>query len=285
VSRDVVLATMVLVVCGAGVWLMGLVRAPHERQDDAGFGGLELERRSWRRLCLPMLPAAIVLATLFGWALQEPSVTDEPLRPLAMYLAVPFGLLWLRCAVRACLSLRRPRLMPMVATAGLIRPTILLADRLDQVLDPAAFAAAVAHERAHARHYDPLRIWLAQIMTDVQWPHPAAQRRLDRWLVSLELARDDEARLGGTRGEDLAAAVVAVAKMAPFETSAAIASLTGKEAALASRVHRLLDPLQADGHVDTPVVPLVIAAAIAFGVVAGVKHGDLFLRALPFIAT
>ena len=284
-SRDLVLATMVLVVCGAGVWLMGLVPTPHERRDDAGIGGRALERRSWRRLCLPMLPAAIVLATLFGWALQEPSVTDEPLRPLAVYLAVPFALLWLRCAARACLSLRRPRLMPLVATAGLIRPRILLADRLEQMLDPAALAAAVAHERAHARHFDPLRIWLAQIMTDVQWPNPAARLRLDRWLVSLELARDEEARLGGTRGEDLAAAVVAVAKMAPFATGAALARLTGSEAALASRIHRLLDPLRADGHVGAPVVPLAIAAAIALGVVAGVEHGDLFLRAFPFIAT
>jgi hypothetical protein len=139
VSRELVLVTMVLVLAGAGAWLASWVpvarRQPHDRRE---LSGRQLEARSWRRIWLILLPAGIALATMLGWALQEPGVTDELLLPTAALIVVPIGLLWLRCAVRACVALRRPRQMPPIATVGLLRPRVVVAEDLRGTLDPAA---------------------------------------------------------------------------------------------------------------------------------------------------
>jgi hypothetical protein len=282
VSRELVLATMVVVLCGAGAWLASWVPAASE-PGDRERSGRQLEARSWRRVWWTLLPAGIALATLFGWALQEPSVTDELLLPTAALVAVPIGLVWLRCAVRACVALRRPRELPPLATVGLLRPRVVVGGDLRDALDPAALAAALAHERVHVRHRDPLRIWLAQIATDLQWPSPSARRRFEHWLAALELARDEEARLDGASGEDLAAAVVAVARMPRHHPGAAMAGLTGAETSLASRVHRLLAPVPPDrGRRSILLLPAVLAVLVA-SVLIGAAYGDYMLRAMPFI--
>jgi BlaR1 peptidase M56 len=282
VSRELVLATMVVVLGGAGAWLASWVPAASEPGERA-LGGRQLEAVSWRRIWLTLLPAGIALATMLGWALQEPSMTDELLLPTAALVVVPIGLVWLRCAVRACVALRRPREMPPLATVGLVRPRVVVAEDLRGALDPAALAAALAHERVHVRRRDPLRIWLAQIATDLQWPSPSARRRLEHWLGALELARDDEARLDGAPGEDLAAAVVAVARLSSRPPGAAVAGLTGAETSLASRVHRLLAPVPPDhGRRSVLLLPAVLAVLVA-SVVIGALYGDDVLRAMPFI--
>jgi len=282
VSRELVLATMVVVLCGAGAWLASWVPAARE-PGDRERSGRQLEARSWRRIGWTLLPAGVALATLFGWALQEPSVTDELLRPTAALVVLPIGLLWLRCAVRACVALRRPRDLPPLATFGVLRPRVVVAGELPGALDPAALAAALAHERVHVRHRDPLRIWLAQIATDLQWPSPSARRRFEHWLGALELARDEEARLDGVSGEDLAAAVVAVARMPRRRPGAAIAGLTGAETSLASRVHRLLAPVPPDrGRRSILLLPAVLAVLVT-SVAIGALYGDYVLRAMPFI--
>lgn len=284
-SRELVLATMVLVLCGAGAWLASWVPAASEPGERRELSGRQLEARSWRRIWLTLLPAGIALATMFGWALQEPSVTDELLLPTAALVAVPIGLLWLRCALRACVALRTPREMPPIATVGLLRPRVVVAGDLRGTLDPAALMAALAHERVHVRHRDPLRIWLAQIATDLQWPSPSARRRFEHWLGALELARDEQARLDGVPGEDLAAAVVAVARMPRRHPGAAVVGvgLTGAETSLASRVHRLLEPVPPDRGRRSIVLPLVVLAVLVASVAIGATYGDYVLRAMPFI--
>jgi hypothetical protein len=284
VSRELVLATMVLVLCGAGAWLASWIPAGREPGDRRASSGRQLEARAWRRIWLTLLPAGIALATLFGWALQEPGVTDELLRPTAALVVAPLGLLWLRCALRACVALRRPRELPPISTVGLWRPRVVAAEDLDGALDPAALRAALAHERAHVRHRDPLRIWLAQIATDLQWPSPWARRRFEHWVTALELARDEQARLDGASGEDLAAAVVAVARMPWRRRTAALAGLTGAETSLASRVHRLLAPVPPDGARPSIVLPLAVLAVLVASVAIGAAYGDDLLRAMPFIA-
>jgi hypothetical protein len=282
VSRDLVLATMVLVLCGAGAWLASWVPGARQPGDRYEPSGRQLEAGSWRRIWLPLLPAGIALATMFGWALQEPGVTDEHLLPTTVFVAVPIGLLWLRCALRAGLALRGVRETPPIATVGLLRPRVVVAEGLRDMLDPAALAAALAHECVHVRHRDPLRIWLAQIATDLQWPSPSARRRFERWLTSLELARDEEARLDGAAGEDLAAAVVAVARMPSRPFGAAIAGLTRAETSLVSRVHRLLAPVPDVGR-RSVVLSLAVLAVLVASVAIGVAYGDHVLRAMPFI--
>jgi len=283
VSRELVLATMVLVLCGAGAWLASWVPAASEPGALRELSGRQLEARSWRRIWLTLVPAGIALATMLGWALQEPGVTDERLLPTAVVIVTPIGLLWLRCALRAWLAVLRPREMPPIATVGLWRPRVVVARDLHETLDPAAFGAALAHERVHVRHRDPLRIWLAQIVTDLQWPSAAARHRLEHWLTSLELARDDEARLGGASGEDLAAAVVSVARMQWRPRGAAVAGLTRAETSLASRIHRLLAPVPVDRDRRSAVLPMAILAVLAAGIAIGAAYGDYVLRAMPFI--
>jgi hypothetical protein len=283
VNRELVLAAMVLVLCGAGAWLASWVPAADPPRDRRELSGRQLEARSWRRIWLTLLPAGIALATLLGWALQEPGVTDELLLPTAAVVVTPLGLLWLRCAVRAGIALRRPREMPPIATVGLVRPSVIVAEGLRDAIDEAALMAAHAHERVHVRHRDPLRIWLAQIATDLQWPSPSARRRFEHWLGALELARDEEARVGGAPGEDLAAAVVAIARMPWRHRGAAIAGLTGAETSLASRVHRLLEPLPPDRGRRSISLLLAVLAALVASVVIGAMYGDCVLRAMPFI--
>jgi len=283
VSRDLVVATMVLVLCGGAAWLASWIpaRRAAARND---VSAREIERRLWRRLWLPLLPSALALATMLGWRLQEPSVTDEPLRLVAALVALPLGLVWMRALARACVALARPHQMPPIATVGVFRPRIVCSEDLSDTLDPQALAAAVAHERAHVRRRDPLRIWLAQLATDLQGLGPFARRRLKAWMDSVEIARDEEARVEGISGDDLAAAVVAVAKMAQPATGA-IACLTGTEASLAARVSRLLQPLPAHHRRRAVAIPLTIVAAVALGVGVGFTFGDSILRALPFIGS
>lgn len=283
-NRDLVLGTLVLIVCGSLAWLPGLLpsRAPR------GETGAARERAAWRRLWLPLAPAALALAVLVGWALQEPSETDELLLPAALALAVPLGLVWARALIRAVRALRVREAGAPAAVVGLLRPRVVIDPAFGRAVDGAALTAARAHEEAHARHRDPLRIWLAQIACDVQWPFGAAPARLAAWLEALELARDDEARRAGVPGEDLASALVSAARHAPHARLDAIATLGAPEELLAVRVARLLRPLEPDLAPHSARRWLVAAAlvvTVAGAALAGWTHGDLVLRALPFVTS
>src|SRR5262249_41912742 len=160
-----------------------------------------------RRVCLPVLPTVLGLALLAGWALQEPEQTDEVVSRVAVWLALLFAPGWIRACSRAVRSLRSPPKSITAATVGMLRPRVVISTQLEQMVDSHALAAAREHESAHARHADPLRIWLAQVATDLQWPGPAAPARLRAWREALEFARDDEARSRGADGADLAEAI------------------------------------------------------------------------------
>src|SRR5262249_43219484 len=153
-------------------------------------------RRAWRRIWLPFTPALLLLAALCGWALVEPEKAER-VPTVLLWGALPFAAIQVRAIWRAVQSLKAARRDQAIATVGLVRPHIVLSPQLPQRLDPAALAAALAHERAHARHYDPLRLWLAQLGSDLLWPSAAASARLLSWRRALELARDEEARLSG----------------------------------------------------------------------------------------
>jgi hypothetical protein len=284
-SRDVVLATVTLVLCGAALALLGLVPIHRPAGDSRRACARSLERRYWRSIWLPALPAAIAFATLVGWRLQEPDTTDELLRPGGVLFALPFAFVWLRALVKAFLALRRPRVIPPAVTLGLLAPRVEIDPRIRGTLDQAALSAVVAHEEAHVVHRDPLRIWLAQLVTDAQWPSPWARRRLDLWIDALEMARDEEARLGGTRGEDLAAAVIAVARMPAAPRGHALACLTGAEVAFLDRVRRLLIPIPAETSRRGRAFWVALAVSFVAAVVIGIECGDAILRALPFVTT
>ncbi len=257
-DREILLAGLALLVCGPSLLAAGLVPA---------------RRAMWK----PLVPTVLAAGILVGWALQEPSDSDESFAPAALVLLAPMALIWLRAGWRALRALRI-RARPAAATLGLFRPRVVVAPELRARLDAAELAAVLAHEAAHARHRDPLRLWLAQIVTDLQWPCPRARLRLDTWRRALELARDDEARANGVDGADLAAALVVAAKL---QSQPTLAGLLGDGSALAARVERLLAPLPPATMPRTARWSLALGAALAGALVVGALYGETLVRWLP----
>jgi BlaR1 peptidase M56 len=238
-----------------------------------------LERDCWRRLWAPLLPAVTVFGALVGWALIEPD--DAELLPLPLIaIGMPFLLLWMRAAVRALWGLRRTS-VPTAATLGLLRPRVVIAPQFMQTIDDTAQHAVRAHEAAHARHRDPLRVWAAQFATDLQWPGRGATDRLAQWRHALELARDEEVRRHGIDGADLAAAVIAALQFANANASHAL-SIVGSHERVRERIITLLAPLSTVED-EWPVPSSFRASAIAgpLGAVAfGATFGEAIVRAL-----
>jgi len=313
VNRNLVLAVLVASIAGAIAWVGGWLitganfvlrsrigsgrpgrdqgrRRGRPDDGDDGSSGQVLERRLWRRVWMPLLPSVLAAFALGGWALQEPGQTDEVLNPFVLLLALPVAMGWLRASARALRSLLAAGAgtrSPLV-TVGLLRPRVLCAAPLMKVLDARALDAAMAHEAAHVRHRDPLRVWVAQFATDLQWPNRGAQRRLRAWLSALELARDEEARRWGTPGEDLAAAVLTVTRFVsgrPAAGPAAAAYLTGAELDLATRIRRLLAPLRPPCAPPSRAASIVLASMVVVALFAGFEAGDAVLHRLPFVRT
>ena len=265
--------------------------------DYGGASGDELERRAWGRLWCPLVPALAVAAWLGGWTLTESDPVSDRLGVWALYAAwAPFAPIFGRAAVRAVWALLRPAPDFGVSTIGLIRPRTVFSPFLAKQLDDMELRAALAHERSHGSHRDPLRIWLAQLLTDLQWPWPSAQRRLETWLVALELARDEEARESGIDGADLAAAVLAsirfLRRMPPegrasfSGTPFAHARLVGGSRVLRVRVSRLLAPLPearcngAPELLSFEAAALMLVPLLLTAVMLGIVYGEHVMRSL-----
>ncbi|MBV8851978.1 MAG: hypothetical protein JOZ93_07260 [Sinobacteraceae bacterium] len=219
------------------------------------------ERALWFALWWPVAPALTVAAWLCGWALSQPDPVPDHVGYLIFIAAAPFAVVGLRALLRALWSLcRSSHPYRGIATVGLLRPRILVPRELAAVLDAGALHAALTHEQMHVRHRDPLRIWLAQLVTDLQWPWPPAARRFESWLEALEIARDDEARSNGVGGADLAAAVLGSLR---FELgSRPVATLIGRPDALPARIARLLCPLP-ESKPEPPPLYLTVASGLA----------------------
>jgi hypothetical protein len=247
-----------------------------------------LEKIAWRRLWLPVAPTLAVASALCGWAVIEPDPIPEGMPISLILMSLPFALLLARAAVRGGWALITDPGEPGTATVGLLRPWIVFSPRLAKKLDDRQIEAALEHERAHARHWDPLRIWLAQLITDLQWPWPQARERMQQWLIVLELARDEEARAAGIEGTDLAEAIIASARFCQKANLSAQATLTGQAAALKERMAFLLDPPCADSaqvlaRLRGPLFALLPISMLAL--VLGLMFGERMVRALFWIAT
>lgn len=290
------LLTVLVVLLGGLIVQPSVLLSPRALPSE---GRLDAERRAWLRLWLPVVPTLLVAAWLCGWALREPDpVHDHVDRLVLLCACLPFAWVMARAALRAAWALVRELPEDGICTAGLLRPRILFSPFLAKTLDDGPVRAAWEHERAHARHRDPLRIWLAQIATDLQWPWPWARDRLDAWLEALEYARDDEARRHGASGVDLAAAVLAMARQSPTQSpsrtapwttgTSTDACLVDKPQALQRRIARLLSPLPQSvtppGHLlaGLPAFEASLAGALLVACALGALYGDQVLR--PMLA-
>lgn len=237
------------------------------------------ERRCWWRLWLPLAPMVLVLCALGGWAALEPDNSELVPRSLWL-LSLPCAFVWTRATWRAAKALRRRPVVRAAGVIGLWWPRIVISDRFRARVDEATAAAAIAHEAAHARHRDPLRLWLAQFATDLQWPSARAAERLRAWMRVVEFARDDEARHGGVEGADLAAAIIAAVKL--YDADRFAPALVGDRADFETRIRRLLAPMPSDETVPSPPFGLVFAAAPALvGIaLAGALFGESLVRSV-----
>ncbi|MGO9058657.1 MAG: M56 family metallopeptidase [Candidatus Binataceae bacterium] len=276
-DRELVLAILIALLCGvalmaSGSWWTG---AADTGKDSA------CEQRAWLRLWLPFLPAMLMLAALGGWALREPASAERVPNRL-LWCALPFAAIFARAAWRALRSLRIRDEGLAAATVGLLRPRIVVSPRMAAALDHDALAAALEHEKAHALHHDPLRLWLAHLGTDLLWPWPAAHSRLVFWKRDLEFARDDEARLHGASGPDLAAAILVSIRMTQAHAPCGAATLGADEAFVKQRVERLLQPLIPPASQPNPAVSWLLPAltAISLAMMGGAAFGERAVRAL-----
>lgn len=291
------LVTLLIMSCGG---LILQLLAPWPQRPLSGADPAARERQAWRALCRPAAPILLCVAWFIGWALREPDPVRDPLDPYVIVLLwLPFAVLFGRAAVRALWSLLREPPECGVSTFGLLQPQVAFSPFLARQLDEPVIHAALAHERAHARHRDPLRIWLAQLITDLQWPWPQAQRRLDTWLAALELARDEEARRAGVEGTDLAAAMLAsvryVSNLTPCQrmslggTQCVHARLVGDPQSLRGRVSQLLAPLAPEPEAAAASAlrrPLVRTLVVLLAVMAlGAVFGQLIIRPLLALTT
>jgi hypothetical protein len=270
VDRELVLAGLLIIM--VGLTLLGV--APWPTPIRPKRSAREWEQATWRTVWWPSVPVVAIVSVLIGWAIVEPAMSDEPLPLSALAFSGLFGALWARALSRAACALSSR--MPVAGTVGLWRPRVVFSDQFGAQLDADAFEAAQLHEAAHVRHRDPLRIWLAQMITDLQWPWPSAQRRFKRWRHVLELARDEEARLAGADGADLAAAVLIAAELHTGIASGA--TLFEGAGGLEERVARLLAPLSNEDAPQYRANAIALLPVSIAGLLAGLRFGDAFVR-------
>lgn len=78
-------------------------------------------------------------------------------------------------------------------TAGWLRPRVFLSARLPEVLDAEQLTAVIAHEAAHARARDPLKLSALRFLANTLFYVPALRRLVDDLADEAEIAADDEA--------------------------------------------------------------------------------------------
>lgn len=275
----------ILITLVGGITLLGCAWWPISHRQSSS--ACALERIAWRRMWLPVMPALTVAAVLCGWALAEPDPVPENVPRSLVLMSIPFALLFVRAALRGGRALIGEGDDPATATVGLVRPWIVFSPHLAKQLNDRQIEAALEHERAHARHRDPLRIWVGQLATDLQWPWPQARERFSRWLVTLELACDQEARAGGIDGTDLAEAILASARFGGRNNLSMQAALIGEPSALKERIQFLLRPLpSAPDRTEAGRYGwfLMLAPALMLAVAAGAVFGERLIRVLFWIA-
>ena len=125
--------------------------------------------------------------------------------------------------------------------AGIVRPTIILPERLAQALSPRQLEYVLAHELSHLGRWDNLLLLVQRVAETVLFFHPVI------WLCGWAMRREAEAacdervlsRLGGAAG--YADSLTRVAEMrGPFAGRLLANTFAGAESNLAVRVRRIL---------------------------------------------
>lgn len=154
----------------------------------------------------------------FGYALSDRaraalalSRTLRALKSRRSQLGEPIA----RAAMRVGLEPSRLRIvrgLPNPAfTAGFWHPRVYVTDSLPTVLDAAQLDSVLAHELAHVRRRDPLRLSLLRFLACTLFYLPALRRLADDLTDEAEIDADDRAASRGS-ALTLASAIVALAE-------------------------------------------------------------------------
>ncbi len=136
-------------------------------------------------------------------------------------------------------------------TAGFWTPHVYVASELGTMLSPDQMQAVLAHEAAHLRRRDPLRLSVLRFLASTLFYLPALRRLADDAADEAEISADHEAALGDGAGRDpvvLASALVEIARCWPSQMQGGshaplpIAGVAGRPGTdlLNRRVRRLL---------------------------------------------
>jgi beta-lactamase regulating signal transducer with metallopeptidase domain len=248
-------------------------------------------------LALRLLPAAGALLVTFAVALPafvacEPARESEQVGPWALLLALLAMATIGAAAIRGSRALRATRQLlaagsaprafgsgacatveildiesPLVAVVGHRRPHIVAARSVLAACSEEEFAAVLAHEAAHVRARDNLKLLVVASAPDILAWLPSGAELTRRWRSAAEFEADERA-VGAEPGRRLAlaAALVKVARLALPVPAPALSLLTGAEE-VAVRVRQLLSPrplapargLASASGVLALVVPLLAA--------------------------
>lgn len=134
-------------------------------------------------------------------------------------------------------------------TIGLLTPRILVARAIAHQLTPSELVAVLAHEGAHLRRRDPLRVFLLRCLARTLFWLPVLERLSDAYLAETEVLADDYAARATTAsdtGRDgslvLASALVSLAaayRVHPVVEPGVGIHAVGAPGLLARRVRRL----------------------------------------------
>jgi beta-lactamase regulating signal transducer with metallopeptidase domain len=167
---------------------------------------------------------------------------------------------------------------PIVAVVGTWRPRILVSRRVVEQCDAAELCAVIAHETAHVRTRDNVKLLLLVACPDVLAGLPVGRELLRRWRAAAEVEADDHATGDDPRRRvALAAALVRVARLAAAAGHSPPAfGLSVAADDVEDRVRRLLAPVLVPTHASMRVAHILIGAAVMLAVSAVPAQGWIY---------
>lgn len=156
-------------------------------------------------------------------------------------------------------------------TVGWLRPQIYVARGIADLLSPAELAAVLAHEAAHARRRDPLRLSLLRFLTCTLFWLPALRRLAEDVGDEAEIQADDAAAAGQPLA--LASAILSLARwvVEGGRDARVLPATVGihRDGLLDRRIRRLLGEATAPGSRLTRRSLAAAAAALLLVVTSG----------------
>jgi uncharacterized protein (TIGR03435 family) len=155
---------------------------------------------------------------------------------------------------------------------GMVRPVLLLPEKISDRLSPSQLNAIVAHELCHVRRRDNLTAAIHMVVAAAFWFHPAVWWIKGRLLEERERACDEAVLLSGNEAQLYAESILKVCRFYVESPLACIAGVTGSD--LKRRIVRIMTE-QVAGKLDFSrklLLTMAAVAAIAAPVFFGLVH-------------